>query len=176
MKHGKQALKEGTPLQEIDGNTFLPKKKLPSLETSSTISNFDDTSCASFSATSENDNDFIHESLSTQSSSITVNSSLGSPTSVKSTSTFKKPYVKGKFNPNISIKKDDKNKESENDNFEASFVNLNKVIAEHLNSKQNDPDTLFCNLVLTELKQFDDNVKQIKKQEIMQILWRKENL
>lgn len=90
--------------------------------------------------------------------------------------------MKGKFNPNISIKKDDKNKESENDDFEKSFINLNKAVTEHLNSKkhgaqmQNDPDTSFCNLIMAELKQFDENVKQVKKQEIMQILWRQEDL
>ncbi|CAL1672644.1 unnamed protein product [Lasius platythorax] len=153
-------------------------------ETSPTTSNFDDASCASFSSTSEsNTNDFVYESLSARSSPITINSSLLSPTSVRSTCTFKKPpYVKGKFNPNISIQKDGKNKESENDDFEVSFINLNKAVAEHLNSKkygaqiQNDPDTSFCNLVMAELKQMDDHVKQVKKQEIMQILWRKENL
>lgn len=90
--------------------------------------------------------------------------------------------MKGKFNPNIKIQKDGKNKESESDNFEESFINLNKAVLEHLNSKkydvqmQNDPDTLFCNLVMAELKQLDEHVKQVKKQEIMQILWKKENL
>jgi len=41
---------------------------------------------------------------------------------------------------------------------------------------QNDLDTSFCNLIMAELKQMDNKEKQIKKQEIMQILWRKENL
>lgn len=56
-----------------------------------------------------------------------------------------------------------------------SFINLNKAVAEHLNSKkydaqmQNDPDTSFCNLIMAELKQLDDHVKQFKIQEIMQI-------
>lgn len=182
VQHGKRTLeKERTPLEQIDGNIFSPIKKCPLPETSPTISNFDDASCASFSSTSEsNTNDFVNQSLS---SPVTINSSLVSPTSVRSTSTFKRPsYMKGKFNPNISIKKDGQNNESENDNFGVSFINLNKAVAEHLNSKkkdaqmQNDPDTLFCNLVMAGLKQLDDRVKQVKKQEIMQILWRKENL
>lgn len=185
MQHGKQSLeKERTPLEQIDANTFLPINECPMPETSPTTSNFDDASCASFSLTSENStNNFVHQSLSTRSSPVTINSSLLSPTSVTPTYTFKKPsYVKDKFNSNISIKKDGKNKESENDNFEVSFINLNKAVTEHLNSKkdgaqiQNDPDTSFCNLVMAELKQLDDHVKHVKKQEIMQILWRKENL
>lgn len=184
MQHGKQTLeKERTPLEQIDANIFSPIKKCSIPETSPPISNFDDTSCASFpSTTGSNTNDFEHELLSARSSPDMVSSSLLSPTSVRSTCTFKKPsYVKGKFNPNISIKKDGKNTESENDNFEASFINLNQAVAEHLNSKkgaqmQNDPDTSFCNLVMAELKQLDDHIKQVKKQEIMQILWRKENL
>lgn len=184
MQHDKQTLeKERTPLEQIDVNIFSPIKKCPIPETSPTISNFDDASCASFSSTTESHtNDFEHE-LSARSSPDTINSSLFSPTSVKSSRTFKKPsYVKGKFNPNISIKKDGKNIESENDNFKASFINLNQAVTEHLNSKkdgaqmQNDPDTSFCNLVMAELKQLDDHTKQVKKQEIIQILWRKENL
>lgn len=191
IQHGKRALVgERTPLEQIDINTFSPIKKCPMSETSLTASNFDDTSCASFSTTSEsnfllqsesNTNDFIDQSSSARTSPVKNNSSLLSPTSVKSTNSFKKPsYMKGKFNRNISIEKDGKNKESEKDNFETSFINLNKAVLEHLNSKkdgaqmQNDPDTLFCNLVLAELKQLDDSVKQIKKHEIMQILWRKE--
>jgi len=61
-------------------------------------------------------------------------------------------------------------------------MNLNKAVTEHLISKkydaqmQNNPNTSFCNLIMTELKQMDDKVKQIKRQEIMQILYRKENL
>lgn len=185
VQHGKQTLeKERIPLEQIDANTFSPIKKCPIPETSPTTSNFDDASCASFSSTSEsNTSDFVHESLSARSSPITMNSSLLCPTSVRSTCSFKKPSsVKGKFNPNISIQKDSKNKETGNDDFEVSFINLNKAVAEHLNSKkydaqmQNDPDTSFCNLIMAELKQLDDHVKQIKKQEIMQILWRKENL
>lgn len=81
VQHGKQALeKERTPLEQIDANTFSPKKfSMP--ETSSTTSNFDDASCAS-----------SFSSLSAQSSPITINSSLLSPT--RSTCTFKKPsYV-----------------------------------------------------------------------------------
>ncbi|XP_024882066.1 uncharacterized protein LOC112461156 [Temnothorax curvispinosus] len=185
VQHGKQTLeKERTSLEQIDANIFSPIKKCPIPETSPTISNFDDASCASFLSTTESStNDFKHELLSTRSSSDTINFSRLSSTSVRSTGTFKKPsYAKGKFNPNISIKKDGKNTESENDKFKVSFINLNQAVTEHLNSKkdgaqmQNDPDTLFCNLVMAELKQLDNDIKQVKKQEIMQILWRKKNL
>lgn len=177
MQHGKQVLEEErTPLVQID-NTFSPLKKSLMSETSSTISNFDDASCASSSTSESNTNDFVHDSLL---AGLPINSSHLSPTS--STCTFKKPsYMKGKFNPNISVKKDGK-KECENDDFEISFINLNKAVTEHLNSKkygaqmQNDLDTSFCNLIMAELKQMDNKEKQIKKQEIMQILWRKENL
>lgn len=109
VQQGKQTLeKERTALEEIDTNTFSPIKKDSMPETLSTISNFDDASCASFLSTSEsNTNDFVHESLSARSSPITINSSRFSPTSIGSTCTFKKPsYMKGKFNPNISIEKD----------------------------------------------------------------------
>ncbi|XP_011875335.1 PREDICTED: uncharacterized protein LOC105566160 [Vollenhovia emeryi] len=181
VQHGKQTLeKERSPLKEIDANRFSPINKSLMSETTPTTSKFDDASCASFSE--NNTNDFVEQS-SARSSPITFNSSLLSPSSEKFTRTFKKPsYMKGKFNPNISVQKDGKNRETENDNFEMSFINLNKAVAEHLNSKkngaqmQNDPDASFCNLVMAELKQLDDHVKQIKKQEIMQILWRKENL
>lgn len=186
MQHGGQAVKrQSTPLEQIDTNIFSPIKKFPRSETSPTTSDFDDTSCASFSSTLENNtNDFVDESLSARSSP-TINSSLLSPTSVKCTCNkpFKKPsFVKGKFNPNISIKRDGKNKELDNDDLELSFMNLNKAVTEHLNSRknvettqmQNDPDTSFCNLVIAELKQMEEKVKQIKKQEILQILWRKE--
>jgi len=186
IQQGKQTLeKERTALEEIDTNTFSPIKIVSTPETLSTISNFDDASCASFSSTSKsNTNDFVHESLSARSSPTTINPSRFSPTaSIGSTCTFKKPsYMKGKFNLNISTEKDGKKKESENDDFELSFVKLNKAVVEHLKSKksdvqvQNNPDTLFCNLIRAELKQLDDNIKQIKKQEIMQILWKKENL
>lgn len=184
MQHGKRTLeRERTPLEQIDANTFSPIKKYPTPETSLITSNFDDTSCASFSSKSEsNTNDFIDQPLSTRSSPVMNYSSLFSPSTAKSIYSFRKPspYMKGKFNPNISYEKDGKNQETEKDNLEISFINLNKAVVEHLNSKkegdqmQNDPDTLFCNLVLSELKQLDDHVKQIKKQEIMQILWRKE--
>lgn len=181
MQHGKRTLeRERTPLEEIDANTFSPKKKSQMPGTSFITSNFDDTSCASFSSSESYTNNFIDQSLSASSSPVTNNSSLLSPTSTKSTESFKKPsYMKGKFNPNLSIEKYAKNKDSENDHFETSFINLNKAVQEHLESKsgnqrKNDPDTLFCNLVLAEIKKLDENVKQIKKQEIIQILWRKE--
>jgi len=122
-----------------------------------------------------NINDFGHESLSP-----IINYSLFFPTSKILLSTFKKPYVKGKFIPNILIAKDGRNKESENDDLEVSFMNLNKLVTEHLSSKkynaQMHNDTLFCNLIMAELKQLDDKVKRIKEQEFMQILYKKENL
>lgn len=181
VQHGKRTLeRERIPLEQIDVNTFSPIKKYPTPETSLNT-NFDDMSCASFSSISESTNHFIDQPLSTRSSPVTNNSSLLSPSTAKSTYSFRKPspYMKGKFNPNISYEKDSKNQDTEK-NLEISFINLNKAVVEHLNSKkegdqmQNDPDTLFCNLILSELKQLDDHVKQIKKQEIMQILWRKE--
>ncbi|XP_024894182.1 uncharacterized protein LOC112468977 [Temnothorax curvispinosus] len=153
VQHGKQTLeKERTPLEQIDANIFSPIKKCPIPETSPTISNLDDASRASFPSTTESStNDFEHELLSTRSSSDTTNFSRLSPTSVRSTGTFTKPsYAKGKFNPNISIKKDGKNTESENDKFEASFINFNQAITEHLISK--NADTLFGNLVVAELQ------------------------
>lgn len=81
-------------------------------ETSPTISNFDNASCASFSSTSEsNTNDFVNELLST------LGHHLFTPFSNKRKIYFQEAwsYMKGKFNPNITIEKDGKNKESKND-------------------------------------------------------------
>lgn len=91
MQHGKRTLeRERTPLQQIDANTFSPKKNCQMPGTSFT-SNFDDTSCASFSSSESYTNDFIDEPLSARSSPVTNNSLLLSPTSTKSTNSFKKP-------------------------------------------------------------------------------------
>ncbi|XP_036142275.1 uncharacterized protein LOC118645412 [Monomorium pharaonis] len=184
VQHGKQTLeKERTPLEQIDANIFSPIKECPIPETSPTTSNFDASCVSSPSTTESNTNDFEHQLLSARSSPDTSNSTFLSPTSVKSTCTLKKPpYMKGKFNPNILNKRNAKNAEYENDHLEASFISLNQAVTDHLNSKkdgaqmQNDPDISFCNLIMAELKQLDNHIKQVKKQEIMQILWRKENL
>lgn len=186
VQYGKRVVeKERSALKQINANTL----QLP--ETSSSISHSDDASCASFSTSiSTETNDLVYESCPSSLSSF-VDSSLLSPTSEtqcnetsnskKCTFTFKKPsHIKGKFNPYISITKNSKNREPENDNFEESFINLNKAVVDHLNSKkydtpkQNDPDVSFCNLLMAELSEMKDEVKQSKKREIIKILWKKE--
>lgn len=185
VQHGNRTLgKESLLDQNTSANTSNVIKKRPALSTSPSVNNCEDMTQAMFASTSTNTNNYFDDrSLSSSSSSVMVESPLASPTTPECTGAFRKPFsVKGKFNPHISTKKGEKRKELEVDEVEASFVTLNKAVVEHLQQKQesrqvsNDADASFCNLVLAELKVMDENEKLEKKQQILQILWRKNNL
>ncbi|XP_046593570.1 transcription factor Adf-1 [Neodiprion lecontei] len=142
------------------------------------VMNFEEASSSSSFSTDFTVNEFENRSASTSNES-SYQSPLASPTIHETPNTFKKPpsYTKGRFNPYITIKKDFKKKEAENDEFEASFINFNKVVTAHLVNKKkpeqtcNDHDHSFGNLIVTELNRMKEDEKINKKREILKILW-----